>query len=1243
MSCTTKTIGWTITLVGVPLLLLGCQFVSSEQARGKSSYSWQQTDSSIALLNSEGIVWQFNYRKQEGRPYFHPLSLTDGTELAWLRPADHPWHRALWFSWKYINDLNYWDPELPEGQTEVIGLKTKLGTDYTAQIEMFISYHPPKKPAVLTEKRILAVSAPDEDGCYHIDWLSIFTAGDNDVLLDRTGIPGEKNGKSYGGYAGLSLRMAEHTKDWQFLGSEGPLEPESRGSKARWVDFSGNIADGGFAGVAIFDHPDNPRHPSSWWLSGSMPYFSPAVLFHKPYTLPAGKTLTLRYHIFIHAGHADEDMLESEWKAFLTSGNWNQHFSKTDYSYRAVDIAGLQEGFESPPMEAGPWVYWFCFDNAITKQEMEHEIKEMVSVGIAGAELRFVEFAWWRKKEVVDKELALAGHKRLEYLSAEFIEVLEHACSVAQRYGFKLAINMGMGWPPGGTWITNKHRTRKLESKVTIVEGPKEIGKEVKVSVPPDAKVLAWRLQEGNEKSIQGDSFIDLRDRVRIAGKEGGLFWKAPEGKWLICVFWLGYGGGLDKAYGWPADPGSKEAIKFHLDYLFDRIGPKLGKYFGTTLTEVASDSWEYDGRPYWTPGMDEMFSNLHGYELLPRMYALAGYGEDREKIMSDVERTQQRLVMDNFYICAREVLSAHGLCHRPQAYGRGLSRDLFEEYSNCDVPEIEEGVRLPEAVWVSHTLGKPIVSVEAMTFLSRHGHNVINPVLGDGQKRYGLDEPRGSWETNPAMLRWFSNAHYARGVNRVQIHSFGYSPDGVPLPGWRMYAEIHLNRNVPWWRYMEQYSAWSRRVQWVLQSGWPVADSLVYPVESSPADGPLNKRAEHQPVSAINCIDAASTYTFCRIWESDDNRYEVKNLCLLGDIKTLKEAEKTDQMIKRGVRVTYCGVEPEKWTVFKEQEGGIVDGLIKSIEKARREGRMVDGRQEGFKQVLKKGRSVRWYPEDGVLTYLHRRVEGAEVYFLMNCGNQFNGEVEFSETGLVPEIWDADTGKKTVCSQWRVCDGKVRVKVRLGHLESAIVVFAKGEEVLHAEKCEGGDIIRDEDGRLYALISGDKRCRVLLSDGSVRNLRAKMPKEINLDDGWTLYASDSDGVGVKGKAQIRLQKLRSWREISEVCNYSGTGNYRIAFDVSPEMLRDDLSVELELGKVYEVAEVWLNGKSIGVSWYPPYRLDITGHLERGRNKLSVDVANILKNYLSKEEYSHPSGLLGPVKIRGIAKVLLKK
>ena len=153
---------------------------------------------------------------------------------------------------------------------------------------------------------------------------------------------------------------------------------------------------------------------------------------------------------------------------------------------------------------------------------------------------RFVEFDWWREKEEVNKELAMTDHKRLEYLSDEFVDVLAHACSVAERYGFKLSINMCMGWPPGGTWITEEYRTRKLKSNVTIVEGPSQVGIDVKVSVPMKSRVFAWRLVDEEKKLVQADSFLDLTDRVIFEGEEERFSWNAPQGKWLVVVFTMG-------------------------------------------------------------------------------------------------------------------------------------------------------------------------------------------------------------------------------------------------------------------------------------------------------------------------------------------------------------------------------------------------------------------------------------------------------------------------------------------------------------------------------------------------------------------------------------------------------------------------------------------------------------------------------------------------------------------------------
>jgi len=316
-----------VTLVCV-LLLLGFCLVSSGQAEPeraaiarKPSYSWRQTDSSLALLNHGRVVWQLNFNKKEGKPYFHPVGLIDGTVLTWLRPADHRWHRALWFSWKYINGLNYWEENpttgLSQGRTEIVFIKAIPQDDYSARIAMKLSYHPPERSAVLTEWRYIQVSAPDEIGRYRIEWVSTFTAGDKNVLLDRTPIPGEKDGKGFGGYAGLSVRMAKATRGWQFVDSEGRKDKEAHGKRARWVDFSGEISGDKAAGITIFDHPENLRHPSPWYVAKGMPYFSPAVLFNKPYTLPAGNVLRLRYHILIHPGRPDKQLLEAEWKEYV--------------------------------------------------------------------------------------------------------------------------------------------------------------------------------------------------------------------------------------------------------------------------------------------------------------------------------------------------------------------------------------------------------------------------------------------------------------------------------------------------------------------------------------------------------------------------------------------------------------------------------------------------------------------------------------------------------------------------------------------------------------------------------------------------------------------------------------------------------------------------------------------------------------------------------------------------------------
>ena len=140
---------------------------------------------------------------------FHPVALAGGPVLTWDRPKDHPWHRALWFSWKFINGVNYWEPNAQsgtlDGRTEWSNLQSELRPDFSARLSMEITYRPADGSPVLKERRVIAISAPAQDGSYSMDWQMTFTALDKAVVFERTPPPGEPEGKPWGGCSGLAV------------------------------------------------------------------------------------------------------------------------------------------------------------------------------------------------------------------------------------------------------------------------------------------------------------------------------------------------------------------------------------------------------------------------------------------------------------------------------------------------------------------------------------------------------------------------------------------------------------------------------------------------------------------------------------------------------------------------------------------------------------------------------------------------------------------------------------------------------------------------------------------------------------------------------------------------------------------------------------------------------------------------------------------------------------------------------
>ena len=286
--------------------------------------AWKRDAGTLGLLGNGQVIWQFNFGTNATKPFFHPVALPNGPVLTWNQPTDHPWHHGLWFSWKFINGVNYWeeDPKtgLASGQTAWREPQIKTRPDFSARIQMDLDYHPAtNEQIVLSEHRVIEISPPDAEGAYHQDWTMTFVAGREEVRLERTPLPGEPGGQSWGGYAGLSVRLAPGITEPQAITTREPVQFLSGNyrSNAAAMDYTGSFA-GQEAGVAILDCASNLNSPSPWYAINGNPmhYFSPAVLCYQPHTLEAGQQLSLRYRVIVHPGRWTAEQLRQATKHY---------------------------------------------------------------------------------------------------------------------------------------------------------------------------------------------------------------------------------------------------------------------------------------------------------------------------------------------------------------------------------------------------------------------------------------------------------------------------------------------------------------------------------------------------------------------------------------------------------------------------------------------------------------------------------------------------------------------------------------------------------------------------------------------------------------------------------------------------------------------------------------------------------------------------------------------------------------
>jgi hypothetical protein len=268
------------------------------------------------------------------KPYLWPLRAATGTyvtrmwpmekveEEATIARPDHPHQRGLWFAHAKVNDLDFWNiaplNQRPYNQADrgriVLAKVGEVKSGKTSgSIAATFNWQNHDGKTLLTESRVMTFYSDPQ--LRTIDFDITLTA------VEKVTFGDEKDGMF-----GLRLRpvLQEDKGTGHISNAEGAVgEKAAWGKPSNWCDYSGDIQ-GEKVGVAILDHPGNPRHPVRWHvraygLFAANPFGQEVFdksLGDGSVMLEPGKTLRYRYRVIIHPGDAKSADITAQWAKY---------------------------------------------------------------------------------------------------------------------------------------------------------------------------------------------------------------------------------------------------------------------------------------------------------------------------------------------------------------------------------------------------------------------------------------------------------------------------------------------------------------------------------------------------------------------------------------------------------------------------------------------------------------------------------------------------------------------------------------------------------------------------------------------------------------------------------------------------------------------------------------------------------------------------------------------------------------
>jgi hypothetical protein len=873
-------------------------------------------------------------------------------------------------------------------------------------------------------------------------------------------------------------------------------------------------------------------------------------------------------------------------------------------------------------MSCRPFVRWWWNGDKVERAELARELRLLKDAGFGGVEINPIAFP---------DRTADMGIPSVEWLSASWLELLRFTLEEAASLDMTCDLIVGSGWPFGAPGLAAEERSRVRVIAAIKVEGPVDYEASVadlfKEAYPAISAPFAGRVSRLISLHLAPTPLDNLKQVKDIALEAGIKTYRIPVPAGSHMLYGLvEFDGFSEVINGAPGANGpvlnhyDKAAVEKYLHRVSDAIGPLAGR-----IRCFFTDSLELEGAN-WCEDMEKEFLRRRGYELAPYLpfilYKTGNMGNtiDPEygakhseafrqlvgRVRFDFDLTKTELLRERFVEPFLAWCKENKVLSRMQAYGRGYNP--LDGSLGVDIPECE--------TWIKSGLGTEMSEEDyrvgrAYTMINKY---VSSAAHLQGKRIISCEELTNTdrvFNETLELLKVASDQSLLSGVTHAVFHGFNYSPKEAAFPGWVRYGCFFNERN-PWWPWLHHFTTY--RARWTaifremtMYAGIallpPIADTWnKYGAQNTPF--PTLIHPTYQPLiwEAIHKNGDGCDYVSESVIQAGLlSRYHTLFLIEVESLNADTAAEMYTFIVAGG-RV-FC---IETWPAKSET-------LMRSNTEVQQWVDKMKAYPERFILVKKPAKDfIGWYrqlqrdyalqPYVGIdrpnpfVNQIRYQAKDVEMLFFINSNMEEGYSLELSFAPAItaqkyPWLWDAVTGER-----YRLTLVADKLKLDLGPADSKLIVF-------------------------------DKKKRGKPFSPTVPGVGEGLT-------GWSVEWRHVDGA----VTHTELEKLKDVKDIPVYVAFSGIIIYRKTIDLATQK-------KLDLGKVYGVSELSVNGVSKGVQWYGR-RVFL---LEKGANRVEIRVTATMGNYLKtltknpiaqywtnekrKDQPIQSMGMAGPVTI----------